>query len=199
MNYTKNEKITKVQIEKIRKKLNFCQWFLFSFFPIHESITSHLKNEDGRNALMDGAERREKRRMEEMKEGKEKNCEVELRMKLNTTLNHQSADMAPKGRRNNFFLTLWYSTALQISRESPQNRSGCILFKKIEHSRTAIMAFLLCQYHKFFQTIENKWPFLQNRFKPIGTSVLLDQYFRNKIVFWCAHLDSLDYWFYSIL
>ena len=62
---------------------------------------------------MDGAERREKRRMEEMKEGKEKNCEVELRMKLNTTLNHQSADMASKGRRNNFFLTfmVFYGSA----------------------------------------------------------------------------------------
>ena len=35
MNYvTKNDKITKVQIEKIRKKLYFCQWFLFFFFPI---------------------------------------------------------------------------------------------------------------------------------------------------------------------
>ena len=48
-----------------------------------------------------------------MKVGKEKNCEVKLRMKLNTTLNHQSADMAPKGRRNNFFLTfmVFYGSA----------------------------------------------------------------------------------------
>ena len=62
-------------------------------------------------------------------------------MKLNTTLNHQSADMAPKGEEITFFCSLWYSTALQMSWELPQNRSGYILFKKIEHSRTAIMAF----------------------------------------------------------
>ena len=61
-----------------------------------------------------------------MKVGKEKNCEVKLRMKLNTTLNHQSADMAPKGEEITFFCSLWYSTALQMSWELPQNRSGYI-------------------------------------------------------------------------
>ena len=55
---TKNEKITKVQIEKIRKSFIFASGSFSPFFPSLESITSHLKNEDGRNALMDGAERR---------------------------------------------------------------------------------------------------------------------------------------------
>ena len=43
MNYvTNNGKITKMQIEKIRKKAVILPLISFSFFPIHESIMSHL-------------------------------------------------------------------------------------------------------------------------------------------------------------
>ena len=59
MNYvTTNGKITKVQIEKIRKTAVILPLIFFSFFSIHESIMSHLSKKMGYNALMDGAERR---------------------------------------------------------------------------------------------------------------------------------------------